>query len=483
MAGAALREAVLRREVVRLSEECSTLRTDYAGLVKEVASLRQQVVLGQQQLAAVYASRSWRMAAPVRLAGTVARRLLGRDGGESPAAAPAPSAAAQRAAPAAARGPSDGRREILVVADFPPLFDQHSGGLRLHTLIRMMGEGGWRVVFGSFAAADALPGVLGTPEGRARYEAALREAGAGRILYGLADIDDYLKEGGGGPHSAFVSFPTIAREVIPLLRSRCPNTRVIFDMVDFHGLRVAREAAVKGDTTLQAEAERQRELELACARSADVTLAITLDEKRALLDLAPEVAVEVLPNVFELPPAPRPGPEGREGIFFVGGFWHQPNGDAMTWFVGRIWPLIRQAAPEAVLRIAGSNMGEDVLALGKEPGVELLGFVPDLAPLFDRHRVFVAPLRYGAGMKGKVGQSLAYGLPVVATAIGAEGMGLADGRHILVADEEEAFAGEVLRLMRDDALWTRLADEGRLQVERTLSVEAVRRELGALLDG
>lgn len=226
-----------------------------------------------------------------------------------------------------------------------------------------------------------------------------------------------------------------------------------------------------------------RAKEISCARAADVTIAVTEGERAALLEIAPDVVVETLPNVFEVPRNVPSGPVGREGLLFVGGFWHKPNGDAMHWFVNRIWPLIQREVPDLVLRIVGANADNEVLALGARPGVEVLGFVPELTPLYDQHRAFIAPLRYGAGMKGKVGQSLVHGLPVVATSIGAEGMALQDGVHLLVADQEEEFAEQVLRLLRDDVLWSRLAVQGREHIERTLSVDVVRNRLETVLGG
>ncbi|WP_031406268.1 glycosyltransferase [Thiomonas sp. FB-Cd] len=372
---------------------------------------------------------------------------------------------------------------VLIVADLLPLFDQCSGGLRLKTLIGIMGQSGYRMVFGSFAALDAQPGILASAQGRQRYEEALRCAGVVEILYGIDAIDRFITTSENSLAWAFLSFPQIAARFLPVLRSHSPATRVIYDMVDFHGLRLRREAELRNDEAIREKALQQQAVEVACAEAADLTLAVTEEERGALLALAPEAVVEVLPNVFELPPRGLASPEGRSGLFFVGGFWHAPNNDAVFWFVERIFPELRKAIPDLVLRIAGANAGADVLALGKITGVEVLGFVEDLEPLYRCHRAFVAPLRYGAGMKGKVGQSMAYGLPVVATPVGAEGMGLETEVQVLIAEGESAFVAQVLRLLRDDQLWTRLAVAGREHIEKNYSVDAVRERLGALLRG
>ncbi len=142
--------------------------------------------------------------------------------------------------------------------------------------------------------------------------------------------------------------------------------------------------------------------------------------------------------------------EGREGVLFIGGFEHTPN-------IG----CRRPAGPRrdadrvaAVGRRAGDDRrrigasGDPALASGQ---VEIAGWVPDVDPLFDRARAMVAPLTYGAGLKGKVTQSLAAGLPVVTTPIGAEGLDATDGEQMLIANDDEALAERVIRALSDDA--------------------------------
>jgi O-antigen biosynthesis protein len=369
---------------------------------------------------------------------------------------------------------------VLVADDFPPLYDQQSGGLRLKTLIDIIGEQGWPIVFASRFPRSGLPGVLSTEAGITRYQAALQEAGVNSFAYGLDEVDETIAALGAKLRYAFLSRPQVAHDFIPCVRSHCPTATIIYDMVDFHALRIAREAELKHDANLLATAEEIKAIEVAAARAADITIAISNEEKSAVLDLVPTAVVDVLPNIFTMATADPPGTDKRSGLFFVGGFWHEPNVDAVTWFVQKIWPRIRGELPECRFRIAGSYPSDEVLALARTPGVDVLGFVPDLAPLFNSARVFVAPLRYGAGVKGKVGQSLAHGLPVVTTAIGAEGMNLLDGEHALIACDPIAFASQVVRLLCDDALWTRLQAQGRSLAQSAFSVEAVRDKMADL---
>jgi len=369
---------------------------------------------------------------------------------------------------------------VLIADHFPPLYDQQSGGLRLKTLIDIIGEQGWPMVFASRSTRSALPGVLSTEAGRAHYETALRIAGVSRFAYGIDEVDAMMAELGTNLRYAFLSFPQVAHDFIPCVRFHCPAATIIYDMVDFHAVRMAREAALKQDAELLAKAEEIKAMEVAAARAADITIAISNEEKSAMLDLVPSAVVEILPNVFMMPTTVQSGVGKRSGLLFVGGFWHRPNGDAVTWFVDSIWPLIRSQIPECRFRIAGSNPGDDVRDLALVPGVEVLGFVPDLTPLFNSARVFVAPLRYGAGVKGKVGQSLVHGLPVVTTSIGAEGMNLRNGEHALIADDPDMFASQVVRLLCDDDLWARLQERGQALARSNFSVESVRGKVADL---
>lgn len=371
-------------------------------------------------------------------------------------------------------------RRILIVTDHLPLFDHASGCLRLKTIIDMLAEDGWCITFGSVFKRRFQPGVSG--KDRARYEGALRAAGVAQLLYGPKRITQFIEKQGRNFEWCFLSRPDVAAHFTPLVRHWCPATRLIYDMVDFHGVRMERHAKLFRDSALLALAEKQHSVEVACAAAADITIAISDDEKATLLDAVPTAIVEVLPNIFDLPPGLPPGPKLREGLFFVGGFWHAPNGDAVCWFVERILPLIQRQMPNTLFSVAGANPGVKVMALSDRPGIKILGHVPDLKPLFNRHRVFVAPLRFGAGMKGKVGQSLIHGLPVVSTQVGAAGMGLENERHVLLAEDEQTFASQVLRLLRDDHLWRRLSVAGAKQIESTLSTDVIRPRLRAIFN-
>jgi glycosyltransferase involved in cell wall biosynthesis len=136
--------------------------------------------------------------------------------------------------------------------------------------------------------------------------------------------------------------------------------------------------------------------------------------------------------------------------------------------------------PDVEFHLIGSKAPDEVRSLHGE-GVTFHGFVEDLEPWLDGCRISVAPLRYGAGIKGKVNLSMSRGQPVVATSIAVEGMLATAGQEILVADTPEQFAAEVVRLYRDEALWNRVSTQGVENVRRYFSVETARLGLQELL--
>ncbi len=160
--------------------------------------------------------------------------------------------------------------------------------------------------------------------------------------------------------------------------------------------------------------------------------------------------------------------EDRRGVLFVGSFPHLPNLDALHYLVDEIWPLVRQQLPNAELTVAGARPPESVLALDGHNGIRVAGEVPDMAPLYQQHRVLSVPIRAGSGTRLKILEAMACGLPVVSTAVGAEGIECRPGEDLVVADRPEDMAAAMVELLGgDEALWSGLSKNGRkLAVDR-----------------
>lgn len=365
--------------------------------------------------------------------------------------------------------PLDEPADRLLVIDWkPPTPDLDSGSYRLCLILELLLAAGFKVDFIGDREAEN-PG----------YAEALRARGI-MTLVGQSAALDHLAVQGHRYSQIWISRPEVAEVYLGPVRALASQALVIYDTVDLHWVRFERGAAFAPDPTeLLERADRYRRLELANARAADRVIAITDDERARLLQEDPRLDVRVLPNIH--PVADQAAPLSlRHDLFFIGGFQHEPNIDAMQHFASEILPLVRAELPEVRLCIVGSHMPESIRALDS-PAIEVVGYVPAAEPFFARARIFIAPLRHGAGMKGKIGQSLSQGLPVVTTTIGAEGMGLTHEREALIADDPREFANAIVRLYRDEALWSRLSEAGLALMRARYSKSAVASQLLSLL--
>jgi glycosyltransferase involved in cell wall biosynthesis len=266
------------------------------------------------------------------------------------------------------------------------------------------------------------------------------------------------------------------------LRRKYPRARILFLNADMHHLREMRQAELDGDAAAMAKAQRTRAGELAVMGKADAVLVHSDYEAELVRRELPGTEVVLFPLIHDPVEAPPPL-QGRDGVCFIGGFRHPPNADGIAWFVREAWPLVVGQAPAARLYIVGSHATAEVRALGAHPGVEVVGFVDDLDAYLGRRRLTVAPLRYGAGAKGKVAASLAQGVPAVCTPIAAEGMQLVPGVDVLVGSTPEQLAEHVVRMLRDDAEWRRLSEAGLAYASRVTSRACMHSRLHALLSG
>jgi GT2 family glycosyltransferase/glycosyltransferase involved in cell wall biosynthesis len=362
----------------------------------------------------------------------------------------------------------DGPLGHVLVADYQvPTFDRDSGSLRMLRLVEQIKELGFAVTFLSDNRAPLAP-----------YTHELQQRG---IHVAVGDVHERNLITGLAAELRFVflSRPNVAARYLPVVRELAPGARVVFDTVDLHHIRELRRAELEGDKGRAVVANTWRELELALVRSSDVTLVVSPTEIDVLREECPGVDIRLVSNIHVVRPR-RAGRTGRSGVLFVGGFAHPPNTDAVLWFCDDVLPLVRKEIPDIVVTIAGDAPPPEVKALAGSH-VSVTGFVEDLEPLHESAIAFIAPLRYGAGVKGKIAEALSLGLPVVTTSMGSEGMRLQHERDALVADTAEDFAAAVIRIHREAELWERLAENGKIRVREDFSVETVRRRLSEFM--
>jgi GT2 family glycosyltransferase/glycosyltransferase involved in cell wall biosynthesis len=354
------------------------------------------------------------------------------------------------------------QRQILVIAEVTPQPDHDSGSVRLVNLMRLLREEGAHVVF--------LPT---NREHAGRYTEALQQMGVEAWYAPFASrAPTWLREHGPRFDSVLLCRHYVA-SVLPLLRRHAPQARVLFDSVDLHYLRERRAAELSGDATLLRTAMRTRKAELGVIARADITLVVGEAERSLLAQDAPQANVEVLSNLHRLAGPGLPFAQ-RHDLVFVGGFRHPPNVDAVRWFVEEVFPLLRMQLPEVRFHCIGSHLPPEIAMLSRSDGVVVHGHVPDIAPYMDGCRIAVAPLRYGAGVKGKVNLSMAHGQPVVATSCAVESMHLLADHDVLVADKPAEFAAQIARLYRDQTLWDQLSANGLKNVAQHFSLDSAR---------
>jgi hypothetical protein len=257
--------------------------------------------------------------------------------------------------------------------------------------------------------------------------------------------------------------------VIADLRRHAPQAVLLFHLADLHYLRLQRRAQMEGNAIGLREAAAIKERELALIEASDCTITHSTVEAEIVSSEVPGAPIMVWPLMLERFGTDAPF-SARTNICFLGGYQHWPNVDAVKYFVEEIFPLIRMSEPSLRFIIAGANPTREVLDLDGN-GVDVIGMVDDLRDLFDRVRVFVCPLRVGAGAKGKVLSALSYGIPIVSTSIGIEGAGLERNVHAIVADNASDFAERTVFLYNDRATWDRLSTTGQNIVKNEFPLE------------
>jgi glycosyltransferase involved in cell wall biosynthesis len=354
------------------------------------------------------------------------------------------------------------QRQILIVDEAVPQPDRDSGSLRLFNLMQMLRQEYAHVVF------------LATEHAPEQQPLRNLQALGVEVWYPplLSGAPAWLAEHGKRFSAILACRYYLAGKFMPLARKFSPQARFVLDTIDLHYLRESRAAQLAANEALAKAALRTRRRELAVIDKADLTLVVSQTEREVLATDAPASKVEVLSNLHEVAGPGLPFAQ-RQDLVFVGGFRHTPNVDAVRWFAQEVFPRLRQRLPNAVFHCIGGDVPDSIAALAQE-GVIVHGHVPDLAPAMDGMRIAVAPLRFGAGVKGKINLSMAHGQPVVATSCAVEGMHLQDGVDVLVADEPQAFVDAVVRLYGDEELWSRLSRNGLENVARHFSMDAAR---------
>lgn len=353
-----------------------------------------------------------------------------------------------------ARGRTRSTPTILIVDHYIPQPDRDAGSRTMWQFILMFLRRGYSV---KFWPADLRRDPV--------YTLPLQQRGV-EVMYGAEyenDFGGWMRQHGAELTHVLLSRPDVAVNAISAVRAHS-RARLLYYGHDIHHLRLQEQCDLyPDDKTLRSERERLKRLEHKIWTRVDAIYYPSASEtehvRQWLAKRVPRVRCHTVPAyAWERgPDDPAGNLAERRDLLFVAGFAHQPNVDAAAWFVSEVLPLVRQQQPRIRLALVGSNPSPAIQAL-QGNGIEVSGFVTDetLAQKYALARVVVAPLRYGAGVKGKVIEAMHFGVPCVTTTTGAQGLaGTAD--FLAAVDDAPGFARHVLRLIDDDAEWRRVS--------------------------
>ena len=362
------------------------------------------------------------------------------------------------------------RGRVLVVDSMTPEPTRDSGSLRLSAILRLLDEQGWAVSF--------LP-----DDGRASDEE-IRALGALGVEVlcrpWVSDLPHWLRAHGHGLRAVMLCRHTVAGQYLSLVRKSAPKARLLFDTVDLHFLRERRAADLSGSASMARQAQASRKSELALIEQSDVTFVVSPHEQALLAAELPHAKVELLSNIHEVHGCRRPF-SGRKDLIFIGGFGHPPNVDAIRWIASDILPALRVRLPDIAVHVIG-DVSDAARSELSTPGLHLHGRVPDLTPWLDSALASLAPLRFGAGVKGKINMAMSHGVPVIATSTAVEGMQLRPDIDVLVAEDAACFVDAVVRLSSSEELWSTLSRHGLDNVNEHFSPKAASATLHRVLD-
>ena len=372
--------------------------------------------------------------------------------------------------PFRARERSMGKPMILVVDHYVPTYDRDAGSKTTFQYLKMFLKKGYVVKFLGDNFFHEEP-----------YSTVLQQMGI-EILYGQdyqAGIWDWLRAHGSDIQFAYLNRPHIASKYIDYIKENT-DIKVIYYGHDLHFLREGREYELTGNPERKEASEYWRSVELSLMYKAEMSYYPSYVERDAIKAIDDGIPVkDIVAYVYEQFRDDIPGDFARrEGILFVGGFAHPPNGDAVLWFVREVYPLIRTQMEKAGKQppdfyVVGSKVTKEIQEL-EQPGngVIIKGFVSDeeLRQLYDTVRIVVVPLRYGAGVKGKVVEALYHGAAIVTTSVGAEG--IADAKQVMtVEDEAASLAAGVLWLYSNPKECEELSRKAQAYVRERYSVD------------
>jgi glycosyltransferase involved in cell wall biosynthesis len=360
----------------------------------------------------------------------------------------------------------------LVVDDETPVANRDAGSQAILSHMRSLQELGYAVSF-----------VAGMDMARTGAEVESMEA-EGIVCCRApfyATVEDVLRRQAQCFDVVYLHRASNAAKYLALARQYCPKARIIYSVADLHHVRLARQAQIEDRPELSAQSRQLRLAECVAARSADAVITHSTAEAAVLRQAVPGANVHVVPWTLPVRPVTVPFAQ-RRGVAFIGSYAHSPNVDAAHFLAEAVMPLVWQRDRTIECLLVGSRMPEAIQRLAR-PGLVAVGHVAALSEVFDRVRLTVAPLRFGAGVKGKVLESFAAGVPCVMSEIAAEGLLLSSELQGLVGGDAAALAALICRLHTDASVNAAAATSGLSLIDSAFTAPTVSKAMQAVIAG
>ncbi|WP_316634131.1 glycosyltransferase family 4 protein [uncultured Flavobacterium sp.] len=367
---------------------------------------------------------------------------------------------------------------VIIIDVKLPEYDKDSGSRRLTEIIKLLAKNN----IGVFLLADFKEYRFTTDYveyfkdlGVVVYEPGVDKHGK------LITKNEFIKQVLPFTDFVWLHRPEIFAKYYPIVKKNKPTVKVFFDMVDFHYLRFKRESELAKDLSIMKKADKFLKLELENCKKADKVIVISDVEKETLKEFYDEDSKVVsIGNIHQYIENENPVSfEKRKDLLFIGGFDHKPNVDAVNYLADEIMTLLWKSNPEISISIIGSNPPESIIKLNSDK-FRIVGYVEEVSSYFLNSRIFVAPLRYGAGIKGKIGQSLEFGLPLVTTNIGAEGFNFQENSNIIVGNSTEEIVKNILLLYQNEEVWSKVSADSKKVIEPFSTYETEQKVLSLI---
>lgn len=359
-----------------------------------------------------------------------------------------------------AKDRSCNKKSILYIENNVPTFDKDAGSFITFKYLKILKNLGYKVIF--------WPQNL---DGDNLYTIELQQNGI-EVVYGDVDFSDFIDNNGKNIDITIIARPEIADLFLDTVKDKT-NAYIAYMAHDLHFLRMEREQCVQDgkncDTHL---VEDMKKKERHAFEKSDIAMLFSDKEIEVVKSNFKNSNPVVIPWIQEIDVQNVNKWSDREGIVFLGGFRHTPNVDAVKWLHNKIRPSIWEKHKNIKFYMLGSNMPDEIKKLNSDM-FQCIGFVDEQELKFylNKSRIFVAPLRYGAGFKGKIAMALGHGIPVVTTNIGAEGIGLVHEKNAMISDDEQGFVDNINKVYFNEKLWNSISENGIKHVKQNFSVE------------